>query len=272
MKQGTKDLIGIIVPSLQLLMLGILTALITANLDRFKAGIDENNMINELVKDLSKDSTKMNLKYDFMMLSLERYLKRSHNGELKEYDRDMLVGFAKSVIINRLSSNSKTYDLKTNDVLIPKEILQKYDSSNIKSFLLAISEVNMTPTKRDTSEVRNIANVEPVRQLLNPQKSVLLNALIPKSIYIQYNNLSKKKEVDSIRIAFQKKGWNAPRVEYRKGVYKNSIRYFHPEDVLLVEEASNLIDTIQDHHFKKIFLSNYKDVPKGQIELWINNK
>jgi hypothetical protein len=101
---------------------------------------------------------------------------------------------------------------------------------------------------------------------------MLFNVLIPKSIYIQYNSHRNKPSVDSIRIAFQAQNWNAPGLEYRKGSYKNSIRYFHPEDISLVDEASKILEPYKYHDFKKILLSGYDKVPKGQIEIWINNK
>ena len=103
-------------------------------------------------------------------------------------------------------------------------------------------------------------------------KSQLFNVLIPKSVYIQYTNPQKKDSIDLILNAFQAQKWNAPAIENRKGNYKNSIRYFHPEDISLVEEASKMLEPFKYKNFKKIFMKGKNSVPKGQIEIWINNK
>lgn len=272
MKQSTKDLLGLVVPALQLLMLGILTALITFNIDKFKAGIDESVMINELVKDLSKDSIKSNIKSDFVLLSLERYLKRSHNGDLKDYDKEMLVGFAKSIIINQLSSSDTRGDQKTNNMRIPKEILHRYDSTNYNSFISTVYDEILKETKIDTIELKNMSSATPVRQMINPQKSTLLNILIPKSVYFQYNDPDKVLSVDSIRLVFQNKKWNAPSLELVKTDFENSIRYFHTEDYKLVEETVKTLNDCKLKDFKVIHLTKYQNVPKGQIEIWINYK
>lgn len=273
MKQGTKDLLSIIVPALQLLLLGVLTALFTSNIDKFRAGIDESQMINQLVKDLSKDSTNSNLRADFVMLSLERYLKRSHKGNMADYDKVMLVGFAKSIIINRFESSNIRDNNKTNDIEVPKEILTRYDPTRVNDFI-ANQGVKITPrsAKSDNDIVKSLDTEEPAGQLANTKKSKLFNVLIPKLVYIQYNNAEKRTAVDSIRIPFQAKKWYAPGVEYRKGNYTNSIRYFYPEDISLVEDAFKILDSIHYQDFKKILMPKNEKVSKGQIEIWINNK
>jgi len=271
-KQGTKDFLSVVVPSLQLLLLGILTALFTANIDKFKAGIDESEMINRLVMDLSKDSTKTSLKADFVLLSLERYLNRSHNGVMKEYDRDMLVGFAKSIIINRYKNSNKQSIQNIDELRIPREILLKYNSANVNSFFLDLTKSDITPYALDTAEVKNINIANPVRQLVKENKSEILKVLIPRSVYIQYNDINKMLGIDSLRIAFQEQKWNASSLEFRKGTYSNSIRYFHSEDINLVDEASKILESCHYRKFKIILLTEYKNVPKGQIEIWINNK
>ena len=172
MKHRTKDFLSIAIPSLQLLMLGVLTAIFTANIDKFKAGIDESKMINELVLDLSKDSTKSNLKADFVLLSLERYLKQTHKGEMKEYDRDMFVGFAKSIMINRLNSDQQN-NQAINNLRITREILLKYDPTEVNSFITEATKSDRTPIKYDTTEVKNVEIANPVSQLANLNKSII---------------------------------------------------------------------------------------------------
>ena len=269
MRQGAKDFLSIVVPAVQVLLLGALTALVTANLDKFKVGMEENVMINQLVNNLSKDTTS-NLKTDFAILSLERYLKRSHSGELKDYDRDMLVGFAKSVIINRSGSNDNRYDNKPNEILIPLGILEKYDSIHIKDVISNASNITTKTNVTDSVKVSNMIDQQPRSELINPNKKLLLSALIPKTVYIQFNNPDKRQLADSIRLVFQKLGWNAPSVEYAKGYYKSSIRYFHSDDAQLVDEACGILEPIYKSHFRKINAPKFDKVPLGQIEIWLN--
>ena len=67
------------------------TSVMNHRIESFKTGMEENTMIAKLVTDLIGDTVR-NLKTDFALLSLERYLRSSNKDTLKIMTRRCLSG------------------------------------------------------------------------------------------------------------------------------------------------------------------------------------
>ena len=242
-------------------------------IEEFKVAMDENKMINDLVKNISFDTTS-NVKYDFALLALERYLKNTNtDGTLKDQDKEMLVGFAQSLILDR---NSFTKNISEKDqyrILIPKEFLEKYDTSRlqlIQNILASKNKKAIYPNDSLEGNNQELKNIGPVSQVSDTTLSNSIGIILKKMLYIQYSNPDKFKEVEQIRQIFKDNKWLTPGMECVKGTYDNIIKYFHIEDREIANEANSLMGG----KYRVIAIHNPKYenlVPKGQIEIWISN-
>jgi hypothetical protein len=88
-----------------------------------------------------------------------------------------------------------------------------------------------------------------------------------QTIYIQYANKNKKTEVEDIRKQLQNNNWLAPGTEYVAGSYNNQIKYFYDEDKSFAESVNMLLGG----NYETVFTNTKRQVPKGQIEIWIAN-
>jgi protein involved in ribonucleotide reduction len=78
-------------------------------------------------------------------------------------------------------------------------------------------------------------------------------------------------------IAFQKdlksKSWIAPGIDYVEGNYKNTVKYFNNEDKSLAEKVAAIGKQNFNSDFRTVaILSSKYKVPRGQIEVWVNNR
>ena len=274
MNKDLWDKINVIATIVQIVVIGGFTAVVslytarmTNKLNTYKAGMDENNMIKTLVMDLTSD-TSGNVKTDFALLSLERYLKSSNADSLHPYDRDMLVGFAQSVILDRVRHLGKNANGNINEILIPKELLQKYDTLRLDTIISLISR-NSTKTILPVSVTSNtLENAQPVNQITEGNVQIM-NAILSKIVYIQYSNPQNRSSAEQIRQLFTGTQWRAPGCELVKGDFSNSIRYFHSEDSSLAEEIRDLLKTKTGKDFQVLPVKGFDSkVPKGQLEVW----
>ena len=274
------DKLGVIGTFLSTTVLVIFSTLVTMQtnklshqVEEFKTQMQENTMISQLVTQISKD-TSSNVKFDFALLALERYLRNaSPDGKLKSQDKDMLVGFAQSLILDRKFSFSDVSENNTDRILIPLEFLDKYDSTKKKATGITVNDNNkikVTPADSLNNSSEAITQAPPVSQLTDTSQSNIISLLIKKMVYIQFANRDKRKNAQDIQQTFIKNNWVAPGIEHVNGSYANIIKYFHYEDEALAIEANSLLG----NKFKitpSITRKYQKLVPKGQIEIWIAN-
>jgi hypothetical protein len=248
------------------------TSKLSNKIEEFKTGIDENKMINDLVKEISSDSNS-NVKYDFVLLALERYLRNtSIDGLLKDRDRDMLVGFAQSMILDRKNYHKEITETDMNRILIPKKFLEKYDSVGLNEIqVILANEHNKYNYPSDTVKINNhdLSSVAPVAQLNENTSRNSLNLILKKVVYIQYSDRVNQKKAEDILHLFKDNKWVAPGVEHVNGNFSNTIKYFHDEDRELANEANRILN----NQYKVVanVVQKYRNmVPKGQIEIWIS--
>ncbi|MBC7450662.1 MAG: hypothetical protein H7259_04155 [Cytophagales bacterium] len=241
--------------------------------EKFQSVMDENKMINELVKQISSD-TSSTVKYDFTLLALERYLRNSSSdGTLKPQDKDMLIGFAQSLILDRKNFHHDITETDLNRILIPNDFLAKYDSLRLKQIQNMLADKNkktMYPSDSLTVNNATLLTVQPVSQAISEGQSKYLSIMLKKVIYIQYSNARNQQAVQHIQSVLKENKWTAPGIEYVKGNYANTIKYFHDEDREIANEANALLG----NGYKVIKINNpafEKSVPKGQVELWVGN-
>lgn len=243
---------------------------ITRQLENYKAVQQEGIAVSSLIKELTKDTTST-IKYDYAFLSLERYLKNTNEGvTLKPQDKEMLVGFAQSLILDRYSSNKPISEKDQARILIPSQFLEKNDPAtlqNIKYILESKSKSPNYPVDKIADE-KTLQSNAPVSQTTNINKTNSIGLIIKKIAYIQYTNPKNVNYIKTLQNNLKSKQWIAPKLELVNGSYSNIIKYFHPEDLDLAEEAKQVLG----NNFKIVSNLQYQDkVAKGQIEIWVNN-
>jgi len=272
------DKLGVIGTFLSSTLIVVFTTVVTMRtnqlsheVEEFKTVMEENKMIGGLVMEISKDTTST-VKYDFALLALERYLRNaSDDGNLKSQDKDMLVGFAQSLILDRKILHDDISDKNSNRILIPQAFLEKYDSIKYRVTMNTVAGTDKSSNlpddsaKNTTSEVVQYA---PVSQLTDTTQSNTISLLIKKMVYIQFSNDNDRKEVEGIQQKFISSKWIAPGIQQVSGSYTNMIKYFHDEDEDIANEANVLLGN-KYKIIPSISPKYQKLVPKGQIEIWI---
>lgn len=245
------------------------TSVLTNRLDNFQKKMDENKMISELVNDLSSD-TLSSFKSDFALLALERYLRNSNEkGELMPQDKEMLVGFAQSLILN--GNKKDSLNMEESRYKIPRDFLFKYDVEKWNSIVGIYSKE--TKDKIPKTEVTNktVAKLEPVSQVKDTLKSSLMTSILKKIAYIQYAGPEAKAKAETLQKSLKDSEWAVPKMEKIEGTYSDVIKYFHTEDRDYALEANRLFN--DRFQIVPIIKPEYqKIVPKGQIEIWVGSK
>lgn len=245
------------------------TSKLSNQVENFGKRIDENKMIGELVSSLSSD-TISTFKSDFALLALERYLRNGNeDGILMPQDKEMLVGFAQSLIIN--GSKKDSVNAEGSRYSIPRDFLYKYDVDKWNTIVGIYSKETKDKIPDKVVTNKTVASLEPVSQVSDSLKSSLMTSILKKIAYIQYAGTEGKAKAETLQQSLKDGQWAVPKTEEIKGSYSNVIKYFHPEDRDYALEANRLMgDKFQ---IVPSLLPKYqKVVPIGQIEIWISDK
>lgn len=276
-KKDIWDKLGVISTFLSSTLIVIFTTLVTYytaalsnKVETFEKKIDENKMIGELIKDLNKNETEAgSIKSDFTLLTLERYLRNNNeNGELCIQDKEMLVGFAESLILN----NKKSIVIDKDEISykIPRDFLNKYDTVKWNK-IVNLYGIDKTKSVYPVNSVSNdiIIKQQPVSQVVDTVKSSEISSILKKIVYIQYSSKIDLKKAEDLRNKFKNNEWAAPRIDKVKGNFNNIIKFFHPEDEGIAQEANKLLDN-KFKIIRSISAKYQRLVPKGQIEVWVS--
>ncbi len=246
------------------------TSELTDKINNLKAVTEEGKTVCELIEKFSKDSIPV-ITSDFSFLSLERYLRNTtDDGSLKPQDRSMLAGFAQSIIYDRIFKNKSNSDEIISKILIPTRFLEQNDTlllEEIKSKFTSNNNIVIVPTQV-IKATDSMFKFQPISQSIDTLKAKSISLILKKVAYIQYSNQNKKNDVLAIQTKFRSNDWIAPGIENVKGNYKNTIRYFHDEDKGLADKSNELLGN--KYYSLRVYGFEQK-VPKGQIEIWINN-
>lgn len=242
------------------------TSVLSNKVDAFEQKIDENRMIGELVKDLS-DTTASTLKTDFALLALERYMRNNNEkSELCMQDKEMLTGFAESIILNYKKSDlTRPLELQTK---IPKDFLFRYkDTAKWNNIVAVIYPKSETTVDLSKTTVTDIAKTAPVSTVSDTTKSAEISSILKKIVYIQYAKGIGRDGAENLQKTFTANKWAAPGIEKVGGNYHNIIKYFHPEDKAYADQANKLLN--DQYVIVNAASPKYQRiVPKGQIEVW----
>lgn len=247
--------------------IGIWTSRLSDKLENFKTGMDEEKMVSELVTNISTTDTLSNLKSDLTFLSLERYLSRANkNYILNDLDKKMLIGFAESLVLAR--QQHKT--VSASGIKVPYDFLKRtYSKEEFQEFNRTILNTNETtnlPAVIVTDT--NFLAQTPIKTAINKDSKEIYSAILRKVVYIQYSNKANKKGVKAVQNILKNNLWIAPGIEFVAGTYSNRIKYFHEED----RDLANQINELLENKYVPLRIYNFETrVPKGQLEVWINN-
>ena len=253
---------------------GFLLVVIAFVLDIGSKRIAESNEESKIIQSLIEDLTtkQEESRNDVALLSLEKYL-LSKDNENNENDKMYIKEVAATILRQRMHDDS-SFSLESS---IPYRMLNKYDSVAATAVFTEYSQ-----SKRDTSRylkiqgpltARTVDTIQPIIQSRNATEANIISSFNKRICYIQYNNQQNVDAVRGFQTMLKSKTWIAPGIDYVEGDYKNTIKYFNAEDKALAERAASLAQQSFRSSFQivPILSSKYK-VPKGQIEVWVNNK
>jgi hypothetical protein len=253
---------------------GFLLVVIAFVLDIGSKRIAESNEESKIIQSLIEDLTtkQEESRNDVALLSLEKYL-LSKDNENNENDKMYIKEVAATILRQRMHDDS-SFSLESS---IPYRMLNKYDSVAATAVFTEYSQ-----SKRDTSRylkmqgpltARTVDTIQPIIQSRNATEANVISSFNKRICYIQYNNQQNVDAVRDFQAMLKSKTWIAPGIDYVEGDYKNTIKYFNAEDKALAERAASLGQQSFGSNFQivPILSSKYK-VPKGQIEVWVNNK
>ncbi|URC11737.1 MULTISPECIES: hypothetical protein [unclassified Flavobacterium] len=248
-------------------LVGYQTSIMSDKVATFEKKIDENKMIGDLIEKFTQDtSMKSSIRSDLALLTLERYLRNNtEGGVLRAQDKEMLVGFAESLILNTKKTGVNKEELSYK---VPRDFLMKYDTIKWNN-IVSLYGVDKTSSIYPTNVVYDstIKNQQPVSQVADTLKSTLITSILKKIVYIQYASGINIKNVESIQQKFKENEWAAPRIDKVNGKFSNIIKYFHAEDERLAKEANKLLN--DEYKIVNSITPKYqKLVPIGQIEVW----
>lgn len=107
-----------------------------------------------------------------------------------------------------------------------------------------------------------------------PSTSRLLAARVFETIiYIQFRGDKAAQKIEGLRTEFLDNGYHAPGVERKEGSFKNSVRYYHPEDKELAEKVARTAKEFYEDKFEfrlQDLSGRGYNAQVGQIEVWVN--
>jgi hypothetical protein len=232
---------------------------------------EESKIIQSLIADLTTKQEES--RNDVALLSLEKYLMSNADDKKFQMNKAYITEVAETILRQRIHDDS-SFSLESS---IPYRILNKYDTI---SATLVLAEY--TQNKRDTSTAYKnkgpltalaLDTIQPIAQSKNATEASVISSFNKKFCYIQYNNQQSEDAVRNFQKALKTKNWIAPGIEYIEGNYNNTVKYFNDEDKALAQRAADLAKASFNSNFQIIpVLSSKYKVPKGQLEIWINNK
>jgi len=243
---------------------------LTGKLSTIKAIQDEGVSVSGLIRDLTTE-TNSTVKYDYAFLALERYLRNTNtDGKLKPQDKEMLVGFAQTLILERINYLGKDSNSSVNRILIPQRFLEKNDTIALKNTQHElVNRNNKIILPLNTIKASDsLFKYAPISQSIDPNKEKSIAMVVKKVCYIQYASASKREEIEELQNKIKENEWVVPGIEIVKGQYNNTIRYFHEED----QSLANSLNELLGYKFRILRVHNFeKKVPHNQIEVWVNN-
>lgn len=210
---------------------------------------------------------------DVALLSLEKYLVSKQDNKNFERDKAYITEVAETILRQRIHDDS-SFSLESS---IPFKIVNKYDTAEANIVLTEYSESRIDTSKTTmqngslTASVVN--NLQPLVQSKNATEANVISSFNKKFCYIQYNDSLGADEVRAFQNILKTKDWIAPGIQYVNGNYTNIVKYFNADDEPLAQKCAALAKASFNKDFKivPIISSKYK-VPKGQLEVWVNNK
>lgn len=255
---------------------GFLLVVIAFVLDIGSKRIAQSNEESKIVQSLIEDLTirQQESRNDVALLSLEKYLITNKNNKDIGPNKTYVTKIAETILRQRIHDDT----IFTLESSVPFKIVNKYDSALANEVLTEYAEAQKEKSKiiDDTTKTLTtglIMNLQPIVQSKNATEANVISSFNKKICYIQYNNPAGADKVRSFQNELKLKEWIAPGIDYVDGNYNNIIKYFNADDKPLAEKAATIAQSIFNTDFKlaPILSSNYK-VPKGQLEIWINNK
>lgn len=230
---------------------------------------EESKIIQSLIEDLTTKQAES--RNDVALLSLEKYLLNKEHDQPLASDKAYIIEVAGTILQQRIHEDSGV-SLESS---IPFRILNKYDTAKASQVLTEYSE-----NKRDTAfkqkgpvTASGLDTSKPIVQSKNATEANVISSFNKKLCYIQYNNKQNTDVVKAFQNTLKLKSWLAPGIDYVEGNYRNTVKYFNIEDKPLAERIADLGKQNFNSNFQIIaILSSKYKVPRGQIEVWINNR
>jgi hypothetical protein len=255
---------------------GFLLVIIAFVLDvgskRIAESNDESKIIQSLISDLT--TRQQESRNDVALLSLEKYLMTKNNSKTFETDKAYITEVSETILRQRIHDDS-SFSLESS---IPFKILNKYDKAEA-NIVLTEDGNNKREASNNTLKEKGplndlaVTNLQPIIQSKNATEANVISSFNKEICYIQYNDSTNAEKIRAFQTSLKSKDWIAPGIDYVAGNYNNIVKYFNDEDKDLAQRAADIAKANFNSNFQVVpILSSKYKVPKGQIEIWINNK
>lgn len=235
---------------------------------------EESKIIQSLIQDLT--TKKEEGRSDVALLALEKYLIYKDPDSTEntyKINRQFMQQVSESILRQRIQEDSGFLPQSS----IPFRLWTKYDSVSASQFF-----TDYYQNKRDASlpvmhalnvTETSLADIQPVSQSKDAAEASVISSFNKKICYIQYNNKSNNTQVKAFQDTLKNRSWIAPGIDFVEGNYTNTVKYFNDADTALAKRAAALAKGVFGGDFKivAVLASQYK-VPKGQLEVWVNNR
>jgi hypothetical protein len=255
---------------------GFLLVIIAFVLDvgskRIAESNDESKIIQSLIADLT--TRQQESRNDVALLSLEKYLMSKNDSKSYETNKAYITEVSETILRQRIHDDS-SFSLESS---IPFKILNKYDTAEA-NIVLTEDGNNKRDATNNNLKAKGplsdsaVTNLQPIIQSKNATEANVISSFNKKICYIQYNDSTNAAVIRNFQNTLKSKEWIAPGIDYVAGNYNNLVKYFNDEDKALAQRAAGLAKASFNSNFQVVaILSSKFKVPKGQIEIWINNK
>lgn len=269
--KGFWDILDILSKFITGFVLIVIAFLVDIGSKRIAQSNEESKIIQSLIEDLTTKQEES--RNDVALLSLEKYLMSKQDEKNCTTNKAYIIDVSETLLKQRVRDDS-SFSLESS---IPYKIWNKYDSVSAAAFFADYYE-----TKKGTSKIINnnsvitamaLDTIQPITQSKNATEASVISSFNKKICYIQYNNKENMAAVSNFQAALKLTNWIAPGIDYVGGNYNNTVKYFNEEDKVLAEKAAATAKKNFNAGFQLVPILNTKyKVPKGQIEVWINNK
>jgi hypothetical protein len=231
--------------------------------DKISSSLQTGQLVQSLIADLSSPDTSK-IRQEIALVALDQ--------TLWDQNQELVLQ-----ICERIIRNADQYDQITGTLAF--EILETRNPARAQLIKEEITNAFTTKVAVPTLSGTDSSKVIQATTYQVSENPKLLTRVKKNSVYLHFANEKDRVKIRSLQKDLIESGFSVPGIQRVDGNYKIDIRFFHPEDLVLVGSIEQIIkdhlrtegitiEKIPVKNFSKTTLQN--KTPLGLIEVWIN--